>query len=629
MGDVSRQGELTPTVAWLFAPAFLCLVLPARSAVAVYGAGPVGVVAVMTLFVLPLSYAVPPGRALWARCRDPLLVVQAVLTYVPFVVFGQDWFVGLSGLLGGLLLLTVGAPASWVLFGAVLLLEGILRADSSWSLTIWALTGPVNMALALFGLVRLADLVHDMHTTQAELVAMAVARQRLRGAGLLREAIGDRLQAVTAHGKAALALITDSPGQARDRLIEAAGITRQALDQVRVTVARDDRAHGPPKAGREGDTADGIQDGIQGGTVAPQVARMVLVVVLCAFSAQTLVNVLETAADVAAKVGACTVIVAVGTLQLRHTRDRRDGVRPQGWVWTFTAQTLLSVASVWVFDEVNLLGMAGFAAGSAMLLIPGRWAWAAFGAISLVAGTTMVAYSTYGLYDAVYAATGTAAYGLVVYGLSRLTDLALRVETAHRELAGNAVVRERTRVARDTHDLLGLGLSAVALKCDLVVRLIDRDDARARNELEQLLRIIAESRDEVLSVTEDVRGQLSLLHELATARDALAAAGVEVRTDLPVVPIPRPIDEVLATVLREGITNVLRHAAAEWCAIRLSATEEAVRLRITNDGARPAEAAGTGLDNLRARVGALSGRLTAADDGAGRFDLAVEIPLVL
>src|SRR5689334_5665456 len=92
MGDVSRQGELTPTVAWLFAPAFLCLVLPARSAVAVYGAGPVGVVAVMTLFVLPLSYAVPPGRALWARCRDPLLVVQAVLTYVPFVVFGQDWF---------------------------------------------------------------------------------------------------------------------------------------------------------------------------------------------------------------------------------------------------------------------------------------------------------------------------------------------------------------------------------------------------------------------------------------------------------------------------------------------------------------------------------------------------------
>lgn len=104
---------------------------------------------------------------------------------------------------------------------------------------------------------------------------------------------------------------------------------------------------------------------------------------------------------------------------------------------------------------------------------------------------------------------------------------------------------------------------------------------------------------------------------------------VEVRTDLPVVPIPPPIDEVLATVLREGITNVLRHAAAKWCAIRLSATDEAVRLRITNDGARPSEAAGTGLDNLRARVGALSGRLTAADDGAGRFDLAVEIPLVL
>ncbi|HEX4811723.1 MAG TPA: histidine kinase, partial [Nonomuraea sp.] len=595
MSGAGRQGDPAPRLAWMFAAAFLCLVLPARAAIAVYGAGPAGLVAVLALFVLPLSYTVPPGRAMWARWRVPLLVVQAVLTYAPFLVFGQEWVVGLSGLLGGLLLLTVRGPASWVLFCAVLLLEGVLRVGDSLSLAAWAVTAPVNLALALFGLVRLADLVTDLHATRAELVTTAVASQRLRAAGLLRAAIGDRLEAVTAHAEAALPMLGRSPGQARDRLVEAAAVARQALEQVRVAVTRDGHPHGGT-TGAAGDLTEhraGDRAGHGAGdTVAPRVARLVLVVVLCAFSAQVLVNVLGSGAAAPVKAGAAAVIVAIVALQFRHTPARRDGVRPRGWAWTLAAQTLLSVVPVWVFDEVNLLGMAGFAAGSALLLLPARWAWAAFSAIVLGAGTMMAAYSAYGLYDAVYAATGTAAYGLVVYGLSRLTDLAHRVEAARRELARTAAVRERTRVARDTHDLLGLGLSAVALKCDLVVRLIGRDDTRAENELRQLLEVAAKARDEVLSVTGQGRERLSLRHELAAARDVLTAAGVAVHADVGAVPLPSPVDEVLGTVLREAVTNVLRHAAAERCVIALSTAGGAARLRVTNDGVRSSGSAG-------------------------------------
>ncbi|MFD0662794.1 hypothetical protein [Thermocatellispora tengchongensis] len=326
MSGAARQGDPAPGPAWMFAVAFLCLVLPARSAIAAYGAGPAGMAVVLALFVLPLLYAVPPGRAVWARHRVPLLVVQAVLTYVPFLVFGQDWVVGLSGLLGGLLLLTVKAPASWVLFGAVLLLEGALRVGDSLPLTAWALTAPVNLALALFGLARLADLVADLHSTQAELVAVTVARQRLRAAGLLREAIGDRLEAVTAHAKAALPMLTDNPGRARDRLTEAAGIARQALDQVRVAVAA--HAHGPSEAGRAGGSEGDTAGGGTGDTVAPRVARLVLAVVLCAFSTQVLVNIVGSGAAAPVEIGAACVIVAIVALQLRHTPARRDGGRP-------------------------------------------------------------------------------------------------------------------------------------------------------------------------------------------------------------------------------------------------------------------------------------------------------------
>ncbi len=102
-----------------------------------------------------------------------------------------------------------------------------------------AFIGPVNTAVTLFGLVRLADLVTDLHATQTELAALAVSQQCLRSASRLREAIGDRLETVNAHAKAGPG--GAGPDQARGQLTAAAGIARQALDQVWEVVAGDDR----------------------------------------------------------------------------------------------------------------------------------------------------------------------------------------------------------------------------------------------------------------------------------------------------------------------------------------------------------------------------------------------------
>jgi len=79
---------------------------------------------------------------------------------------------------------------------------------------------------------------------------------------------------------------------------------------------------------------------------------------------------------------------------------------------------------------------------------------------------------------AVYTAAISACFGLMAYGLSRLAGLAVRLANRREDLAAVAAVRERLRLARDTHDLLGLGLSTVALKSDLIAALIGRDDAR-------------------------------------------------------------------------------------------------------------------------------------------------------
>jgi signal transduction histidine kinase len=135
------------------------------------------------------------------------------------------------------------------------------------------------------------------------------------------------------------------------------------------------------------------------------------------------------------------------------------------------------------------------------------------------------------------------------------------------------------------------------------------------------------------SASRTVQHRLSLRAELTAARDTLAAAGVAVRAGAPAAPVPPAVDAVLATVLREAVTNILRHATAKRCTIRLSTTGKVIRLQVTNDGVRPAEPAeatstgGAGIGNLHARVRALGGHLNAGPDGDGRFQLAVEIPV--
>jgi two-component system, NarL family, sensor histidine kinase DesK len=110
MSGSGERGDLAPRFAWTFAAAFLFLTLLARLASAAYFGGPAGVAVGTALFVLPLLYTIPRTRVVLARRRGWLLAAQAVLTYLPFAIFGPDWVMAMSGLLGGLLLLTVRAP---------------------------------------------------------------------------------------------------------------------------------------------------------------------------------------------------------------------------------------------------------------------------------------------------------------------------------------------------------------------------------------------------------------------------------------------------------------------------------------------------------------------------------------
>jgi two-component system sensor histidine kinase DesK len=637
-------GEALRGVSW-FAVAWLLLLLAAKAGEGV-GGGPAQVPFLLALFVLPLLYAFPWTHPMLARHRWPVLGVQTVLTWVPLVVFGSNWAPGVDGLLAGLLLLMVAAPLSWLLAGMLLVAEFVVRAAVTglpWPGTpTWfsAVTVPVYFlddCLPLFGLVWLAGLVNRVSSARGELADLAVARERLQAAEDLQAAVGWRLVAVAAKAAEALEVLPSAPDRARAQLTQAGAAAREAAGRVREVITDRRTQTGLPSA------ATPVTERV----VGARLALLVLVVVLFGFAIESLDSVSTLGYSPRLAALAVADIVLITVLQLHHSWSARAGGRPRAWPLTLAAQAALAYAFVLPFARAYLGGLGPFLAGSVLLLVPGRWRWAGYAAVVCtwpVLVVTMLSASEGGLLTSqrvtggIYYVAITAAIGLMVFGLSRLAGTARQVETLGAGLAGMAVVTERLRVARDVHDLLGLGLSAVALKADLAGQLIGADDTRAAAEIEQMKRICATAQADIRLVTGGGQ-RLSLAAELATAEQILSSVGVRVQASIPDVLLAPTTNDVLAPVLREAVTNILRHSVATACRIELAAEEGMLRLAVSNDGATghnngdqgarlaaAGGAAGSGLGNLTARVQVAGGQLTSRQTG-DRFELTVQIPL--
>ncbi|MDH6120735.1 two-component system sensor histidine kinase DesK [Kitasatospora sp. GAS204A] len=284
----------------------------------------------------------------------------------------------------------------------------------------------------------------------------------------------------------------------------------------------------------------------------------------------------------------------------------------------------LMFGSAWV-------GMPGFFAGNLLVLTAAPVSWVLFG---LVVGTQTWAQYLVTPDDAwsiSYTLISATITGLIVYGMLRLGDLVEEVKRTREELARMAVQQERLRFSQDLHDLLGYSLSAITLKTELTRRLVTSHPDRAGDELIEILEISRQALSDVRMVASGYR-EMSLDQETRSGCSVLAAADIQIDLDISHDRLPPQVSTVLATVLREGITNVLGHSKAEHCAISIEQRDRSVLLRIVNDGVQPAPQEqparrGTGIDSLRSRVGRLGGRLTAAVGPDGRFQLEARVPL--
>ena len=357
-----------------------------------------------------------------------------------------------------------------------------------------------------------------------------------------------------------------------------------------------------------------------------RVARFIAVVVLSGYGVLIVVNVLAERTGPLELAGfAVCVGVLVGVQVVYSLGEPRSW---PGWLRraTLVVQTVATILPLlWIGAPWGSMG--GFLAGAVLLVVAGRWRWALYAAVGAGVMLLSVLQDDTAEWTA-YLVISTLLTGLVVFGISSLSDLVARVDRARGELARMAVTQERLRVARDLHELLGNDLSVMIVKSELAYRLLPRSAEWAKTEVAEVLEIARRAVADVRAVASGYR-HMSFSAEVDSSVSTLAAAGIDVGAEIPADVVPGELDAVLAVVLREAATNVLRHSGARWCSIEVALNEGGLRLCVANDGAPPgvlpAVRDSSGLGDLAERLRAIGGLLTAgvAD---GVFRLVVTAP---
>ncbi|KAA2267098.1 hypothetical protein F0L68_00770 [Solihabitans fulvus] len=319
-------------------------------------------------------------------------------------------------------------------------------------------------------------------------------------------------------------------------------------------------------------------------------------------------------------------------LQLRHSLAAARSARPRGWPGTLLAVAALTYLPMWLLGWWSpWLSATWFALASVLMLLRG-WPRIALSVGILVSDIAIQLAgvppgSVWNLVYGVFYGACSAVPPMILYCAARLVRVLTELHATRAELAELAVGRERLRVSRDLHDLLGQSLSAVSLKGDLALRLLARDPRAARAEVAELTALARDTLHGMRAVTHDEHA-VSLSVEADGAVALLAAAGVDTTIDVRLPGLAEPGQRLFAWAVREGVTNILRHSDATRCSITATSRDGLARLDIVNDGVRDAAATGdgTGLRGLAARAAALSGTATAQRTPDGGFRLAVEIP---
>lgn len=210
-----------------------------------------------------------------------------------------------------------------------------------------------------------------------------------------------------------------------------------------------------------------------------------------------------------------------------------------------------------------------------------------------------------------------------MFFMSNLIRVIRRLELANQEIGTLAVANERERVARDLHDLLGHSLTTITVKSGVARRVLESsgDIDRAVQEIREVEGLSRSALSDVRATVSEYR-EVSLPAEIAGVRAALRAAEIDAELPHAVDNVRPELQSTFGYVLREAITNVLRHSGAKSVKVRLGRDW----LEVEDNGCAVGDVApGNGLRGLSERLSAIGGTLATRTRPGGGWVVRAEV----
>ncbi|MHC5906466.1 histidine kinase [Streptomyces sp. S6] len=329
---------------------------------------------------------------------------------------------------------------------------------------------------------------------------------------------------------------------------------------------------------------------------------------------------------------------------LRETRESTSTRIALALLTLVTCALAIGYGGAWLL----FFPLLGLAAGAAVRTSHLLWTSLALAVLGGTVGVVREGWDGFGTAYTTWIST------LVTAAVLSLTDTVRELRSAREELARRAVEKERLRFSRDLHDLLGHTLSVIVVKSEAARRLAPRNLDAA---LTQITDIESVGRQALTEIREAVTGyrESTFTTELDRSRSTLATAGITPTITESGPPLSPQTAALLGWVVREAVTNIVRHSGATHCAIVLTGTQDRACLTVTDDGPllkaphRTAPATtdegdtgtsdsaaldtnprpptcGTGLIGLRERLAAAGGTLEAGPGVRGGFTVTAELP---
>lgn len=295
-----------------------------------------------------------------------------------------------------------------------------------------------------------------------------------------------------------------------------------------------------------------------------------------------------------------------------------------GYLVAFTA---LVLGGAWWLVGSFALSMTPYLAVMTAHLVPWRHARiiiVGVGTVGVVAGAL-----TDNWYPIVLSVVAIGMGLLLGAGLEN-ARLGQRLERSEVRVATLAVAAERERIGRDLHDILGHSLTVVAVKAGLASRLATVDPEATREQLQEIEQVARQALADVRATAGGYR-QVRLAAEIAGARSVLQASGIRCTAPTALPAMSDTVSEFLGYVVREGVTNVVRHADASAVDIAVAGVElpqsvPGIRVSIADDGRGTdgSDTGGGGLVGLATRAARIGGAVTLTSERGSA--LVAEVP---